>query len=359
MCDTSNYTIEQRIIASTWVHERDVTGKSITDIKHDFMQRFQRPCPGKMTLTRWAKKLFTTGCIKDKKRTGRQVIRKRRSQEIVQSINDSPKKSIRKRSAELGIPRSTLHKHMKLDLKLHPYHPMCVNELSDQDLERRQACCAALLNKFDTIPIRGKVFFSDECAIYRSNKPRNVYFWSKENPYYFEELEHNPPHVMIWAAVSSRHIIGPYFFDHSVNQNTYLRMLQDWFIPKLRELNIENNCYFQQDGAPPHYSLLVRDYLNKTFGTRWIGRGSDILPAPMNWPPRSPDLSTCDNALWGFIKEQVAKRNYRTTDELKGAVLQAFTQITQPMLRRMSHRTWRRIILCRDNNGVHTDRIDM
>ena len=32
------------------------------------------------------------------------------------------------------------------------------------------------------------------------------------------------------------------------------------------------NNMFQQDGAPPHWGLIVRDFLNETFPNRWIGR---------------------------------------------------------------------------------------
>ena len=35
--------------------------------------------------------------------------------------------------------------------------------------------------------------------------------------------------------------------------------------------------------------------LNEVFPSRWIGRGSATLPAPFDWPSRSPDLTTCDN----------------------------------------------------------------
>jgi hypothetical protein len=31
----------------------------------------------------------------------------------------------------------------------------------------------------------------------------NVVFWSKGNPNVTQELEHNPPHVMIWAGMTS------------------------------------------------------------------------------------------------------------------------------------------------------------
>jgi len=57
------------------------------------------------------------------------------------------------------------------------------------------------------IPLKG--FFSDECAIYRSARDRNVVFWSKDNPNFTQELEHNPHHVMIWAGMTSDYAIGP------------------------------------------------------------------------------------------------------------------------------------------------------
>ncbi|KAG8289720.1 hypothetical protein J6590_098624, partial [Homalodisca vitripennis] len=44
-----------------------------------------------------------------------------------------------------------------------------------------------------------------------------------------------------------------------------------------------------QDGAPPHYGLHVREYLNNIFPNRLIGRRGSI-----EWPPRSPDLSPLD-----------------------------------------------------------------
>ena len=51
--------------------------------------------------------------------------------------------------------------------------------------------------------------------------------------------------------------------------------------PNFREL------YFQQDGgAPPHYALRVRDYLNKVFLQHWFGRRVSI-----EWSPPSPDLT--------------------------------------------------------------------
>ncbi|KAJ4447742.1 hypothetical protein ANN_09750 [Periplaneta americana] len=56
-------------------------------------------------------------------------------------------------------------------------------------------------------------------------------------------------------------------------------------------------------------------------------------------------------SLWGIIKQHVSKHRYQTIEDLKQAVREAFREITPPFLRKISHRTWRRIILCRDNDG--------
>ncbi len=56
---------------------------------------------------------------------------------------------------------------------------------------------------------------------------------------------------------------------------------------------------FQQDSAPPHYKRTVQNYLNETFPNRWVGHGG-----PYKRPPRLPDLSPLDFAVWGIIKRQ-------------------------------------------------------
>ncbi|KAJ8878685.1 hypothetical protein PR048_019270 [Dryococelus australis] len=44
-------------------------------------------------------------------------------------------------------------------------------------------------------------------------------------------------------------------------------------------------CVFQQDGAPPHWHLAVRGYLNETLPQRWIGRGAAGDQALHHCPP--------------------------------------------------------------------------
>jgi len=74
--------------------------------------------------------------------------------------------------------------------------------------------------------------------------------------------------------------------------------------------------YFQHDGAPPHSSHEVRNFLNCRFPGRWIGRGD-----PHNWPARSPDLSPLDYCVWGWMKELVYSVKVVTRDELHSSIL--------------------------------------
>ena len=120
-------------------------------------------------------------------KTGRGVEETQRARKraaVAASIECSPMKSTRKRSSELGLPRSKMRDHMKKDLNVRPYGPTFVNELSDGDTDWRYESCHALLDTFSNAVSRSKVLFSDECA-----RNRNVVFWSKENPNFTQELD--------------------------------------------------------------------------------------------------------------------------------------------------------------------------
>ena len=56
-----------------------------------------------------------------------------------------------------------------------------------------------------------------------------------------------------------------------------------------RIINNNNNkrghVYFQHDGAPPHFSCEVRNFLNCRFPGKWIGHGG-----LHNWPARCPEF---------------------------------------------------------------------
>jgi len=81
-------------------------------------------------------------------------------------------------------------------------------------------------------------------------------------------------------------------------------------------------CYFQHEGAPPHFSREVRNFLNCRFPERWIRCGS-----LHNWPARSPDLSPLDYCVWGWMKELVYSVKVGTRSALLGRILDAADRI--------------------------------
>jgi len=71
--------------------------------------------------------------------------------------------------------------------------------------------------------------------------------------------------------------------------------------------------YFQHDGAPPHYTRHVREYLNESFPNRWLGRGGP-------WPRRSPDLTPLYYYLWGHMKTLVYEIKVDSREALRHCI---------------------------------------
>jgi hypothetical protein len=53
-------------------------------------------------------------------------------------------------------------------------------------------------------------------------------------------------------------------------------------------------------GAPPHFLWDVRNFLDKYYPRRWIGRGGHIA-----WPQRRPEFTPLDFTLRGSVKDIV------------------------------------------------------
>ncbi len=81
---------------------------------------------------------------------------------------------------------------------------------------------------------------------------------------------------MTWSGIWSTGHVGPYFFNGSVNANNYLKLLDDFVWPSISNKVARERLWFQQDRAPAHFANTVRDWLNRYFQKRWIGRGSEM-----------------------------------------------------------------------------------
>jgi len=86
------------------------------------------------------------------------------------------------------------------------------------------------------------------------------------------------------------------------------------------------SIWLQQDRAPPHFARGVRNYVDRTFPNRWIGR-----KWPIEWPPRSPDLTYLKNKVYKVkpgniedLKERIRHERQLTTPEVLENVKQEF-----------------------------------
>ena len=91
----------------------------------------------------------------------------------------------------------------------------------------------------------------------------------------------------------------------------------------------------------------MRDWLNETFGTKWIGRGG-----PLEWPARSPDLTPMDFWLWGYLKEKVYAHNPKTVDQLQVVRAQEMSALDPEMIQRATSSVTTRYQRLIDNYGL-------
>ena len=149
-----------------------------------------------------------------------------------------------------------------------------------------------LLPKLRDPSLKNLIFFSDEATFHLSGlvHKQNYRIWGLEKPTEVDQFERNSPKVNVWCAISSNCIVGPYFFEEAtVTAQNYLNMLTTYFHPVLVRKRIVRRIIFQQDVATTHYLTEVRNWFNKTFPRKWIGRRGSI-----KWAPRSTDFMQLD-----------------------------------------------------------------
>jgi len=91
-------------------------------------------------------------------------------------------------------------------------------------------------------------------------------------------------------------------------------MLRGQIISAIQEIAGRNldDIYFQQDRAPPHYSVNVHQYLDEIFPGRWIGRRDHI-----EWSAQSLDLNPLDYFLGKYLKNKVYITKPQNLDDLR------------------------------------------
>ncbi|GFV00488.1 transposable element Tc3 transposase [Trichonephila clavipes] len=104
--------------------------------------------------------------------------------------------------------------------------------------------------------------------------------------------------------------------------------------------------WFQQDGATCHTARATIDLLKDTFGDRLISRFG-----PVNWPPRSCDLTPLDYFLWGYVKSLVYADKPQTLDHLEDNIRRVIADMRPQMLEKVIENWTSRLDYIRASRG--------
>ena len=217
---------------------------------------------------------------------------------ILEMVQRSPRLSTRRIASHIGVSRMqvwrTLHEE-----NLHLYHDHRLQHLEPGDAAQRMDLCHWITAHPQLLRV---ILFNDEASFTWDgiNNSRNVHTWSHDNPHETRVTKFQRRFLVnVLCGLLGNKLNGPFVFDNNLTGNIYEVFLRNELPGLLEEipLMIRSQTYFQHDGAPPHYTWHVREYLNESFPNRWLGCGG-----PVAWPPRLPDLTPLDYYLWGHMK---------------------------------------------------------
>ncbi|GFW98938.1 uncharacterized protein TNCV_4655651 [Trichonephila clavipes] len=180
---------------------------------------------------------------------------------------------------------------------------------------------------------------------------QNCRIWSEANPQVYVETPLHPEKLTVWCALWAGGIIGPYFFKNdeghnvTVNGDRYRAMITNFFISELNNHDVQE-LWFQQDGATCHTARATIDLLKDTFGDRLISRFG-----PVNWPPRSCDLTPLDYFLWVYLKSLVYADTPQTLDHLEDNIRRAIADIRPQTLEKVIENWTSRLDYIRASRG--------
>ena len=217
--------------------------------------------PSRTQIRKWSENFKTCGSIKKDHKRKLTVDQEK----IVNSYEIDPKQSLRRASRNLEVSVSSVRNALK---KAHfrVYRPRLVQALKVSDHEARVKFAEGIARKIEENPcFLNLVFFSDEAIFHLEGgvNRQNSTHWSMSNPNWLVQQSLNSPKVMVWAAVGGPGVIGPFFFDGNVDNDSYLKLLEEDFYPAFSSYTNQSDLLLMQDGAPPHWAQRVATSLDR------------------------------------------------------------------------------------------------
>ncbi len=159
----------------------------------------------------------------------------------------------------MGMLTTSMHQ-MLHDLKLYLYCWTVQQELKPGDYAKHLAYCH-LFNTFvhDGMHKMNHVFFSDKAWVHLNGyvNSQNYRLWCAENPHEFVESGLRLQKIGIWYAISRTRLVGPFFFEETMNQESIRTLFTNLSPPSLSKNGgvifnkMERTTYYPRDDGIP------------------------------------------------------------------------------------------------------------
>lgn len=329
-------------------------------VQQDFEQRFpERASPTKKTIWTNVNKFKNEGTTSNLNRERSGCRRTERTRENINRVREklieNPKISTRRNG--LDISKSTFNRIVKNDVRYHAYKIHVRHELLEPDLPRRLNFSNWFLQK--NARFAEDIVIGDEAAFHMNGRVNNYnirQYAPRNNPPNFNfDVTMCREKVSVWMGMCGNgRLVGPVFYENNMNGAKYLNLITERIIPELHQIypNRFNRLWWIQDGAPAHRSRAVQELLHANFNNRIIA-----LNHPIEWPPRSPDLTPCDFFLWGHLKSKVYFSPPENTDDLRERIVNEVNLLKEnpDLVKRVFAGMRKRLQLCVERNGGHVE----
>lgn len=322
---------------------------SIEMCKEEFQQRFPEVVLVNKNFSRDLLRIInnfrTTGSVKRQWKGGRSRVR---TQNVVNNarnaIREQPTKSVRRLAQQLEISYGTCRSILKRDIGMHPYKVQLYQELLPPDYVRRVAYCRFFNANLNDDDVLDKTFFTDEAWFHLNGyiNAQNMRMWATDNPHFYRETTLHPVKIGVWCAMSRRRLIGPIFFEGTINGERYRNNILNTFINQLHDDELQLG-FFQQDSARPHIARETLNYLREFFDDRIISVD--------RFPPRSCDLTPLDYFLFPYLKNSIFINPVHTIDDLRNNIVRQCELVDGFILHKVFENMKRRVNLCLNAEG--------
>ena len=108
--------------------------------------------------------------------------------------------------------------------------------------------------------------------------------------------------------------------------------------------------WWAQDGTLCHGLLAVRGRQNQLFGKRVLSLYNNT-----EWPPRYPDLTSCDFFLWGYLKDKVFRTPLESLNVLRQIMITECYLLREHLIRRSVQHMMSRADACVQRSGLYVE----